>query len=121
MKKSCIACGVKNSAERKFCKECGEQLTEICGTCSFNNQSDAKFCGGCGQKLTQYNPIVNTEQEAERRQLTVMFCDLVGSSELAELFDPEEFRQILRSYQQCVAEVTMRFGGHIAKYIGDGY
>ena len=58
--------------------------------------------------------------EAERRQLTVMFCDLVGSTALAERFDPEELREVLRAYQKTCAEAIERYDGHIAKYIGDG-
>jgi class 3 adenylate cyclase len=58
--------------------------------------------------------------EAERRQLTVMFCDLVGSTELAARLDPEDLGQLIRAYQTCCAEVVERWGGHIAKYMGDG-
>lgn len=59
-------------------------------------------------------------QEGERRQLTVMFCDLVGSSQLASRLDPEEMRDIVRAYQQTCAAVVERFGGHLAQYLGDG-
>ncbi len=58
--------------------------------------------------------------EAERRQLTVMFCDLVGSTALAEWLDPEDLRDVIRAYQETCAEAVERFEGHIAKYIGDG-
>ena len=58
--------------------------------------------------------------EAERRQLTVMFCDLAGSTALSERLDPEALREVLRAYQQACAEVIARYDGHIAKYIGDG-
>jgi class 3 adenylate cyclase/tetratricopeptide (TPR) repeat protein len=57
---------------------------------------------------------------AERRQLTVLFCDLVGSTELSARLDPEEFGEVLRSYQQAVAAVVTRFDGHIAQLLGDG-
>ncbi len=57
---------------------------------------------------------------AERRQLTVMFCDLVGSTALSTQLDPEELRDIVRAYQQTSAAVIERFGGHIAQYLGDG-
>ena len=56
----------------------------------------------------------------ERRQLTVMFCDLVGSTELAQRIDPEELRQVLREYRSVCVEATKRFDGHIAQYLGDG-
>lgn len=58
--------------------------------------------------------------EAERRQLAVMFCDLVGSTALASRFDPEDLRDILGAYHRCVAETVVRFGGYVAKYMGDG-
>jgi class 3 adenylate cyclase/predicted ATPase len=58
--------------------------------------------------------------EAERRQLTVMFCDLAGSTALSERLDPEELRQVLQAYQRTCADVVARYEGHIAKYIGDG-
>src|SRR5208282_3798406 len=57
---------------------------------------------------------------AERRQLTVMFCDLIGSTELASRLDPEDLREIITAYQRCVAELLTRSGGFIAKYMGDG-
>ena len=58
--------------------------------------------------------------EAERRQLTVMFCDLVGSTTLSGRLDPEDMRAIVRAYQQACAEVIHSFEGHIAQYLGDG-
>jgi class 3 adenylate cyclase len=57
---------------------------------------------------------------AERRLLTVMFCDLVGSTELATRLDPEDLRDIIAKYHACVAEVLTRLGGFVAKYMGDG-
>lgn len=59
-------------------------------------------------------------REAERRQLTVMFCDLVDSTNLAARLDPEDLREIVRDYQQVMAQVIQRFGGHVAQYLGDG-
>jgi class 3 adenylate cyclase len=58
--------------------------------------------------------------EAERRQLTVMLVDLVGSTELAGRLDPEDLGEIMRTYQKCCADVVKRWGGHVAKYMGDG-
>src|SRR5262249_32315700 len=56
----------------------------------------------------------------ERRQLTVMFCDLVGSTALSAHLDPEDLREIIGAYHRAVAEVLTRFGGFVAKYMGDG-
>jgi class 3 adenylate cyclase len=58
--------------------------------------------------------------EAERRQLTVLFCDLVDSTRLARQLDPEDWRNVVRAYQQACAAVIQRFDGYIAQYLGDG-
>jgi class 3 adenylate cyclase len=58
--------------------------------------------------------------EAERRQLTVLLCDLVGSTALAARLDPEDLRAVMQAYQAVRAEVVSRFEGHVAKYLGDG-
>jgi class 3 adenylate cyclase len=57
---------------------------------------------------------------AERRRLTVMFCDLVGSTALAERLDPEELRELMRAYQDACREAVTGFAGHVAQYLGDG-
>ena len=57
---------------------------------------------------------------AERRQVTVMFSDLVGSTALSARMDPEDLREVISAYQKCVAETVGRFGGFVAKYMGDG-
>ena len=60
------------------------------------------------------------EADAERRQITVMFCDLVGSTELSQKLDPEELREVLRSYHETVAGIITGHRGHVAKLLGDG-
>src|SRR5215510_2037896 len=69
---------------------------------------------------TEVSPIEGGAPEAERRQLTVLFCDLVDSTRLARQFDPEDWRDIVRAYQQACAGVIQRFDGYIAQYLGDG-
>jgi class 3 adenylate cyclase len=64
--------------------------------------------------------IVHPLPSAERRQLSVMFCDLVGSTELSVRLDPEDLREVIVAYQTYVAETVARFGGFVAKYMGDG-
>src|SRR5262245_3651794 len=63
---------------------------------------------------------VSPEDRAERRQVTVMFADLVGSTALSARMDPEDLREVISAYQKCVAETVQRFGGFVAKYMGDG-
>ena len=64
--------------------------------------------------------VVPSAPEAERRQLTVLFCDLVGSTQLSGQLDPEDLRAVVRAYQEAAAEVIARYEGHIAQYLGDG-
>jgi class 3 adenylate cyclase/tetratricopeptide (TPR) repeat protein len=61
-----------------------------------------------------------SQASAERRQITVMFSDLVGSTALSARMDPEDLREVISAYQKCVAEAVRRFGGFVAKYLGDG-
>jgi class 3 adenylate cyclase len=63
---------------------------------------------------------VRSAPEAERRQLTVLFCDLVGSTQLSGQLDPEDLRTVVRAYQEAAAEVIQQYEGHIAQYLGDG-
>jgi class 3 adenylate cyclase/predicted ATPase len=65
-------------------------------------------------------PNISSEDRAERRQVTVMFSDLVGSTALSARMDPEDFREVISAYQNSVAETVGRFGGFVAKYMGDG-
>ena len=65
-------------------------------------------------------PATSPPPEAERRQLTVLFCDLVDSTVLASQLDPEDLREVVRAYQEVCAKVVARFEGHVAQYLGDG-
>ena len=69
---------------------------------------------------TSSAPSASPEDRAERRQVTVMFSDLVGSTALSARMDPEDLREVISAYQKCVAETVRRFGGFVAKYMGDG-
>src|SRR5262245_13533788 len=111
----CASCSFENPEGLKFCNECGTALKQHCVQCGFENAPQAKFCGECGTSLiaqstasqprrelasaasapvepraTRQSPV-----EAERRQLTVMFCDLVGSTSLSEQLDPEDLREVV--------------------------
>ena len=72
------------------------------------------------QASAQTAPEPALKDTAERRQVTVMFSDLVGSTALAARMDPEDLREVISAYQKCVAETVQRFGGFVAKYMGDG-
>ena len=60
------------------------------------------------------------QREAERRQITVMFCDLVGSTALSKKLDPEELRDVMQAYRKACTDVIARYDGHVAQYLGDG-
>ena len=85
-----------------------------CSKCGSANPEAHKFCSECGA------PLARAQSEAERRSLTVMFCDLAGSTALSERFDPEDLHRVLTAYQECCRVAIRRYGGFIAKYMGDG-
>lgn len=64
--------------------------------------------------------LLGSQSEAERRQLTVMFCDLVDSTALSQRLDPEDLRDIIQRYQNSVSGAVSRYGGHVARFVGDG-
>jgi len=67
-----------------------------------------------------HSQVASAPSPAERRQLTVLFCDLVGSTELSSRHDPEDLRELLRGYHDAMTEVVVRHGGYVANYLGDG-
>jgi class 3 adenylate cyclase len=122
----CPSCMAKNARTRRFCAQCGAALPSVCPACGFENEPAARFCGGCGRPLgetpgptTNVPPSPRTES-AERRQLTVMFCDLVGSTPLSSQLDPEDLREVIAAYHRAVAEVVSRLDGFVSRYMGDG-
>jgi predicted ATPase/class 3 adenylate cyclase len=143
----CPKCQFPNPEGMKFCGECGAKLEKICPECNFSNPPNFKFCGECGFDLRKAEEVTTRDgsglpqgiltaargdiqeaaptvearaPDAERRQLTVMFCDLVGSTELSARLDPEDLREVVRSYQETAADVIRGFDGHVAQYLGDG-
>ncbi len=118
----CASCNKPNPAGHKFCGHCGHPLSTICPTCTFANEPGHKFCGACGGALdAKPVPQQKTEAtEAERRQLTIMFCDLVGSTAMSEAMDPEDLRDVLSTYQETCKKHLDRYDGYIARYMGDG-
>jgi class 3 adenylate cyclase/tetratricopeptide (TPR) repeat protein len=124
----CSKCGSDNREGRKFCAACGAPLVVTCPKCGATNQPDESFCGECGTALGDAAPAaaaagtapVTAAAGGERRHLTVLFCDLVGSTEIATRLDPEEWREVVGSYHSAAAEAITRFGGYVAQYLGDG-
>ena len=111
----CSNCGTENSPKVKFCAECGAPVGVPCSQCAHRNARDAAVCAGCGVPLGQgQTPI------AERRQITVFFSDIVGSTTLAESLDPEDLRDLYARYQELCAQIVQRYEGHLAQFLGDG-
>ncbi|MBT3911016.1 MAG: zinc-ribbon domain-containing protein [Rhodospirillaceae bacterium] len=100
-----------------------------CPNCGADNPDTNKFCGQCGQGLAVAEvassrpasaPSAEHDAGAERRQLTVMFCDLVGSTALSVELDPEDLRDVIAAYQSACVTMIEEFGGYVARYMGDG-
>ena len=123
----CPSCTAENAASRRFCADCGKPLPSPCPGCGFENESTARFCGGCGKSVgetaastPQVAPTPPRTDSAERRQLTIMFCDLVGSTELSSRLDPEDLREVIAAYHSAVAEIVAGLGGFVSRYMSDG-
>src|SRR6266849_1515044 len=140
----CPSCDSDNPEGAKFCIECAAPLQNRCPSCGAVNLPRAKFCSECATPLTVevqspksqvqgpeefgvrssesrvQKSLESRQDVAERRQLTVMFCDLVGSTALSAQLDPEELREVVRAYQETCATVIRRYDGHIAQHLGDG-
>jgi len=117
----------ENTASRRFCARCGAALPLACPACGFENETAARFCGGCGRPIGATGapepatvPPPPRADSAERRQLTVMFCDLVDSTALSTRLDPEDLGAVIGAYHRRASAVIVRAGGFVARYMGDG-
>lgn len=130
----CRLCGSKNFAAARFCDQCAAPLALSCPSCAEVNRPSAKFCSACSAALdtpaaevpprpetpSSADESSATIDQAERRRLTVLFCDLVDSTALTARFDPEDWSQIVTEYHNRATATVERFGGHVALYLGDG-
>lgn len=103
-------------------------MMKTCPKCHHQNPVESNFCNNCGNNLseeTQDSSILSETikkpiREAERRQLTILFCDLVGSTPLSQKLDPEDYRNMITNYHQVAEKVIKSYGGYVAQYLGDG-
>ena len=120
----CPSCRVDGPDGMRFCGACGAELRLFCLACGFESPPGFRFCGQCASSLQVDSEAAQQgsapDRLSERRLLTVMFCDLVGSTSLSGRLDPEELHEIIDRYQHTCAEVIEGFDGHIAQYLGDG-
>ena len=144
----CPKCQTENAETRKFCKECGAKLSLICSQCQYENLPEDKFCGGCGhqlslpakatpkdlsfdekiRKIQKYLPSGLTEKilaqrdriEGEKKQVTVMFCDMEGFTPLVEKLGPEEAYGLLDKVLEILIHKVHDYEGTVNKMTGDG-
>jgi class 3 adenylate cyclase/tetratricopeptide (TPR) repeat protein len=126
----CETCGQGNLASRRFCRSCGARLALICAACGQTSAPNAKYCGNCGDNLSaaaslQVAPSGSTPRGAhlaqtEIKQVTVLFSDLVSSTELVAQLDAEGAMQRLQPVLQMMCEAVGRFGGTVSSRLGDG-
>jgi len=127
----CRACGSENPQGSIRCAHCETALSAHCPACGSVNPAISNFCGNCGQRLRAESAGNSASQpagddatildrRAERRQIAVMFCDLVDSTALSEGLDPEDLTEIIDAYRNVVHGIVTDLGGYIARYLGDG-
>src|SRR5579862_6547126 len=129
----CPACGGETPEGKRFCGDCGRSLAEACPSCGAELFPGKSFCVDCGAPVSnsttsssgQLSPGVGSQQSrdwnprTERRLCSVLFCDLVGFTTLAESKDAEEMRDLLSGYFDLARSIVTRYGGTVDKFIGD--
>src|SRR6202171_3023876 len=118
----CMKCALENRTGRKFCASCGTALAVPCGSCGFPNEAAERYCGGCGQALDGERTATvdagrNVDPGGDRRPVTVLFCDLVGYTELSSVLDAEDVHGLLQRFFALVDATVDRYGGTIDKHI----
>jgi class 3 adenylate cyclase/tetratricopeptide (TPR) repeat protein len=121
---NCWNCGTANQPDARFCIQCGAPQARACPVCAHTNPPGARFCSNCGSPLAEGAAAdAPTGQApgpvAERRLVSILFVDLVGSTNLAEDRDPEETRELLSHYFELARRTVEGHGGTIEKFIGD--
>ncbi len=136
---TCPKCQHKNDASLKFCENCGAKLTLACPNCGNPVSLGAKFCGNCGYRLeAEADPQLERlkklvpkefaerllssrhgQMERERRIVTILFCDVKGSTALGEERDPEEVLEIMNGAFDVLIEPIYRYEGTLARLMGD--
>src|SRR6266545_654803 len=136
----CPRCQHENPQEAIFCNSCGARCEILCPCCARANPPESRFCSQCGQPLEAaaaattftspqaYTPKHLAEKiltsrsalEGERKQVTVLFCDVVDSSRLAESLEPEAMHEVMNRALRLMAEAVHRYQGTVNQFLGDG-
>ena len=116
----CLSCMKVNPWGNKFCEQCGSQLQPCCSRCGHGVNSLARFCGNCGHGLAASVAETETPKWGELKQATVLFADVVGSTELVSTMDPEQAMSRLRPAVLSMRHCIERFGGTVVRTLGDG-
>lgn len=114
----CGRCTALSPAGSRFCIGCGNPLAPTCAHCGQANPPHAAFCGGCGTSLSR--PAASRDGEAEFKPVTVLFADIVSSTELVADLDAEAAMQRLRPLLDTMSRTVERFGGTTISTLGDG-
>jgi class 3 adenylate cyclase/tetratricopeptide (TPR) repeat protein len=118
----CSACSTDNPFENRYCLSCGARLSVPCPKCGHENWPNARFCGACGASLSLAAPGPDASRRSigERKQATVLFADIVSSTELVAGLDPEQAMERLRPAVSRMCEAVERFDGTVVRTLGDG-
>jgi class 3 adenylate cyclase/predicted ATPase len=122
----CPSCSHHNAAENRFCIACGRSLAVVCAACATPAAAGAVFCAQCGARLEGGASSASIETPSaesfagERRQLTVLFADLVDSTRLSSAVDAEDWRDAVQLYQAECTRIVERYEGHVSQLLGDG-
>jgi class 3 adenylate cyclase/ketosteroid isomerase-like protein len=110
----CAGCGHANGPDARFCEECGSSLALRCPSCGAEVSATARFCSSCGSEIAPEQPTTGA-----LKVVSVVFSDVVGSTELQEKLEAESVRRVMARFYQSMREVVERHGGAIQKFIGD--
>ncbi len=113
---NCAGCGRANRAGARFCGGCGASLARRCPACGAECEPDLRFCDACGAPLAG-RPA---EPSVQRKVVTIVFADLIGSTALHERLDPESVRRIMEGYHGAVRAPVEAHGGSVVQLLGDG-
>jgi class 3 adenylate cyclase/tetratricopeptide (TPR) repeat protein len=119
----CRSCMTVNPTGNRFCESCGRQLQLACGRCGHDVNLLARFCGNCGGVLNASGALVASDAPpkwGELKQATVLFADVVGSTDMVAHMDPEEAMARLRPAVLRMRHSVERFGGTVLRTLGDG-